>query len=96
MTSRHRAASLGHAAGPDLKNVSAQLGHASIVLPAGTYTSVLPVAHHQAAEVTARLILTTAPASTNPTPTNPLRTLKPQANAAAGAASEHEHRNRSE
>ncbi|MEU7909145.1 tyrosine-type recombinase/integrase [Actinoplanes sp. NPDC049118] len=57
---RHGAASLAHAAGADLKTVQGQLGHASIVLTADTYTSVLPAAQHKAAEVTARLILTTA------------------------------------
>ena len=57
---RHGAASLAHAAGADLKTVQTQLGHASIVLTADTYTSVLPAAHHEAAEATARLILTTA------------------------------------
>ncbi|MBG0565372.1 tyrosine-type recombinase/integrase [Actinoplanes aureus] len=57
---RHGAASLAHTAGADLKTVQDQLGHASIVLTADTYTSVLPVAHHRAAEATARLVLTTA------------------------------------
>ncbi|MET8147897.1 hypothetical protein ACIBSW_25090 [Actinoplanes sp. NPDC049668] len=54
------AASLAHTAGADLKTVQDQLGHASIVLTADTYTSVLPAAQHKAAEATARLILTTA------------------------------------
>jgi hypothetical protein len=57
---RHGAASLAHTAGADLKTVQDQLGHASIVLTADTYTSVLPVAQHKAAEATARLVLTTA------------------------------------
>ncbi|MEU7906288.1 tyrosine-type recombinase/integrase [Actinoplanes sp. NPDC049118] len=57
---RHGAASLAHTAGADLKTVQDQLGHASIVLTADTYTSVLPAAQHKAAEATARLILTTA------------------------------------
>jgi hypothetical protein len=57
---RHGAASLAHTAGADLKTVQDQLGHASIVLTADTYTTVLPAAQHQAAEATARLILTTA------------------------------------
>ncbi|AEV81241.1 integrase family protein [Actinoplanes sp. SE50] len=54
------AASLAHTAGADLKTVQDQLGHASIVVTADTYTSVLPAAQHKAAEATARLILTTA------------------------------------
>jgi integrase len=40
---RHDAASLSLAAGNDLKVVQALLGHASIVLTADTYTSVLPL-----------------------------------------------------
>jgi len=46
--------------GADLKTVQDQLGHASIVLTADTYTSVLPAAQHRAAEATARLVLTAA------------------------------------
>jgi integrase len=57
---RHGAASLAHAAGTDLKTVQAQLGHASIVLTADTYTSVLPAVQHKAAAATARLVLTAA------------------------------------
>ncbi|HZN72342.1 MAG TPA: tyrosine-type recombinase/integrase [Micromonosporaceae bacterium] len=57
---RHGAASLAHTAGADLKTVQDQLGHASIVLTADTYTSVLPAAQHRAAEATARLVLTAA------------------------------------
>jgi integrase len=53
---RHGAASLSLAAGNDLKIVQALLGHASIVLTADTYTSVLPCLAHQAAEATADLI----------------------------------------
>jgi integrase len=41
---RQGAASLAHTAGADLKIVQDQLGHASIVLTADTYTSVLPAA----------------------------------------------------
>jgi hypothetical protein len=52
----HGAASLSLAAGNDLKIVQALLGHASIVLTADTYTSVLPCLAHQAAEATAELI----------------------------------------
>ncbi|MEV4372581.1 hypothetical protein AB0J71_36295 [Nonomuraea sp. NPDC049637] len=44
----------------DLRTVQGQLGHASIVLSADTYTSVLPELYHEAAEATARLVLTTA------------------------------------
>ena len=54
---RHGAASLALAAGADLKTVQAQLGHASIVLTADTYTSVLPELLADAAEATARLVL---------------------------------------
>jgi Phage integrase family len=57
---RHGAASLAHAAGADLKTIQDQLGHASVVLTADTYTTVLPAAQHKAAEATARLILTAA------------------------------------
>jgi len=53
---RHGAASLSLAAGNDLKIVQAMLGHASIVLTADTYTSVLPCLAHQAAEATAELV----------------------------------------
>jgi integrase len=53
---RHGAASLSLAAGNDLKSVQALLGHASIVLTANTYTSVLPCLAHQAAEATAELV----------------------------------------
>ena len=47
-------------AGADLKTVPDQLGHASIVLTADTFTSVLPAARHRAADATARLVLTAA------------------------------------
>ncbi len=53
---RHGAASLSLAAGNDLKSVQAMLGHASIVLTADTYTSVLPCLAHNAAEATAELV----------------------------------------
>jgi integrase len=53
---RHGAASLSLAAGNDLKIVQALLEHASIVLTADTYTSVLPCLAHQAAEATADLV----------------------------------------
>ncbi|HEY3034212.1 MAG TPA: tyrosine-type recombinase/integrase, partial [Streptosporangiaceae bacterium] len=54
---RHGAASVALAAGADLKTVQAMLGHASIVLTADTYTSVLPELLADAAEATARLVL---------------------------------------
>ncbi|PZG23167.1 tyrosine-type recombinase/integrase [Nonomuraea aridisoli] len=57
---RHGAASTALAAHVDLRTVQGQLGHASIVLTSDTYTSVLPELHHEAAEATARLVLTTA------------------------------------
>ncbi|WP_329052988.1 site-specific integrase [Amycolatopsis sp. NBC_01488] len=57
---RHGAASLSLAAGNDLKTVQDMLGHASIVLTADTYTSVLPSLARQSAEATARLVLDAA------------------------------------
>ncbi len=54
---RHGAASLALAAGADLKTAQALLGHASIVLTADTYTSVLPELLADSAEATARLVL---------------------------------------
>ncbi|HVW39836.1 MAG TPA: site-specific integrase [Amycolatopsis sp.] len=59
---RHGAASLSLAAGSDLKTVQDMLGHASIVLTADTYSSILPSLAHQAAEATARLVLEALPA----------------------------------
>jgi integrase len=56
---RHGAASLAPAAGNDLKFVHALLGHASIVLTADTYTSVLDENAHSGARATAELILVT-------------------------------------
>jgi hypothetical protein len=56
---RHGAASLALAAGNDLKFVQALLGHASIVLTADTYTSVLDEHAHRGARATAELILAT-------------------------------------
>lgn len=53
---RHTAASLALQAGADLKVVSDQLGHSSIVLTADTYISVLPPLALKAAEATAKLI----------------------------------------
>jgi site-specific recombinase XerC len=54
---RHGAASLALQAGVDLKVVSDQLGHPSIVITADTYISVLPVLAMNAAEATARLVV---------------------------------------
>jgi integrase len=54
---RHGAATLALAAGSDLKVVADQLGHCSIVLTAGTYTSVAMELALAAAEKVARLIL---------------------------------------
>ncbi|MFI6393738.1 tyrosine-type recombinase/integrase [Nonomuraea sp. NPDC050540] len=57
---RYGAATLALAAHTDLKVVQAMLGHASIVLTADTYVSVLPVVAHEAARETARLVLSAA------------------------------------
>src|SRR5205814_6506970 len=57
---RHGAATLAHAAGADLKTVQELLGHASIVLTADTYTSVLLALHFKTAEAVARLVLAAA------------------------------------
>ncbi|MCP3017386.1 tyrosine-type recombinase/integrase [Nocardiopsis dassonvillei] len=54
---RHGAATLALAAGVELKVVQAMLGHASIVLTADTYASVLPEVAQEAAERTAWLVL---------------------------------------
>ncbi len=53
---RHGAATLALAAGADLKVIQDLLGHASIVLTADTYTSVLPAVAADSAEAVARLI----------------------------------------
>ncbi|WP_240777999.1 tyrosine-type recombinase/integrase [Nonomuraea basaltis] len=57
---RHGAATLALAAHTDLKVVQAMLGHASIVLTADTYVSVLPEVAHRAAQETAGLVLRAA------------------------------------
>jgi hypothetical protein len=54
---RHGAATLALAAGADLKAIQDMLGHASIVLTADTYTSVLPEVARQTAEGIAELVL---------------------------------------
>jgi hypothetical protein len=46
-------------AGADLKAVQEQLGHATVVLTADTYTSVLSESQPEAAEAIARLVLDT-------------------------------------
>ncbi|MEV4166968.1 tyrosine-type recombinase/integrase [Nonomuraea dietziae] len=63
---RHGSATLALAARTDLKVVQAMLGHASIVLTADTYVSVLPEVAHQAAQETARLVLEAASALGRP------------------------------
>ncbi|WP_369125463.1 hypothetical protein [Catenulispora pinisilvae] len=71
---RHGAASLALQARVDLKVVSDQLDHSSIVLTADTYVSVLPASAMQAAEATARLVAQagqTAPGSKHVTRRRP-------------------------
>ncbi len=54
---RHGAATLALASGADLKAIQDMLGHASIVITADTYTSVLPEVARRTAEGIARLIM---------------------------------------
>jgi integrase len=63
---RHGAATLALAARTDLKVVQAMLGHASIVLTADTYVSVLPEVAHRAARETAWLVLSAVSALGRP------------------------------
>ncbi|MFI7114809.1 tyrosine-type recombinase/integrase [Nonomuraea sp. NPDC050227] len=63
---RHGAATLALAARTHLKVVQAMLGHASIVLTADTYVSMLPEMAHKAARETVRLVLTAASALRRP------------------------------
>ncbi|GAA4952389.1 tyrosine-type recombinase/integrase [Yinghuangia aomiensis] len=68
---RHGAATLMLAGGADMKVVQDTLGHATIVLTADTYTSVLPEVARAAAENAARLVprgRTTPPGHTTGTP----------------------------
>ncbi|WP_246268734.1 tyrosine-type recombinase/integrase [Nonomuraea typhae] len=53
---RHGAATLALASGTELKVVQGTLGHASIVLAANTYVSVLPQLYHNSARATDRKI----------------------------------------
>ena len=80
---RHGAASLALAAGADLKTVQALLGHASIVLTADTYTSVLPELLVTAAEATARLVLAHAARKPNRRPRTAVRSGPPKSAAPA-------------
>ncbi|GIJ52330.1 hypothetical protein Val02_92160 [Virgisporangium aliadipatigenens] len=57
---RHGAAALALTAGVDLKVIQDQVGHATIVTTADTYTSVLPVTPRRAAEATAKVVLKAA------------------------------------
>ncbi|WP_062434292.1 tyrosine-type recombinase/integrase [Herbidospora daliensis] len=57
---RHGAVTMALAAHVDLPVVQDQVGHASIVLTADTYTSVLPELQHEAARATAHQVMSAA------------------------------------
>jgi integrase len=76
---------VGHCVGVDLKTVQVQLGHSSIVLTAGTYTSVLTDLLAYAAEVTAKRVL--AAAARNPGHRHRRNDHPAKSAAAAGMAS---------
>jgi integrase len=57
---RHGAATLALASGADLKAIQAMLGHASIILTADTYTSVLPDLARSTAKAVAAQIMKAA------------------------------------
>ncbi|MFI6814475.1 tyrosine-type recombinase/integrase [Nonomuraea sp. NPDC050328] len=57
---RHGAATLALASGADLRVVKGLLGHASIVLTADVYTSVLPQLYHDSARAMAQMVLRAA------------------------------------
>jgi hypothetical protein len=80
---RHGAASLAHQAGADLKTLQDLLGHASIVITADTYTSVLPPAQRRCADATATLVLAAARRTRNKIRNNSGRN-KPGAHQSAG------------
>ncbi|GAA4950916.1 tyrosine-type recombinase/integrase [Streptomonospora halophila] len=63
---RHGAASLGLAAGVDIKVVSAELGHSTTTFTQDTYQTVFPEVAREAAEATAGLLANTATAGARP------------------------------
>ncbi|SRR6266498_5271143 len=81
---RHRAASLAHEAGADLKTLQDLLGHSSIVVTADTYTSVLPHAQRRCADATAKLVLAAARRTRNKIRSNADRN-RPNPRPATGA-----------
>jgi hypothetical protein len=81
---RHRAASLAHQAGADLKTPQDLLGHSSIVVTADTYTSMLPQAQRRCANATAKLVLAAARRTRDKIRTN-AATNRPGPHPATGA-----------